>query len=52
MRAIVVFLSDEVADNVARLFHSCLIINGYDVQTPPTVIDWPLAPLTSKETSP
>ena len=50
MRAIVVFLADEVAENVARLFHSCLTINGYDGTV--NVVDWPLAPLTPKETSP
>lgn len=41
MKAVLVVLSDEVADDVARLFHGCLTMNGYDVQGPPAVIDWP-----------
>lgn len=43
MKAVLVVLSDEVADDVARLFHGCLTMNGYDVQGRPEVIDWPVS---------
>ena len=52
MKAVIVVLSDEVADDVARLFHGCLTMNGYGVQGMPHVIDLPLAALASEETSP
>lgn len=53
MKAIVIAVSDEVADDVARLLHGTLTINGYQVHGEPAVIDWPitvpLAPATSPD---
>ena len=48
MKAIVVVVSDEVANNVASLFRACLTMNGYGVQGMPHVIDLPLAAETRK----
>ena len=40
MKAIVLVLADDVADDVSRLIASALALNGYEA-TKPSVVDWP-----------
>ena len=50
MRAVVIVVPDQLGEQVAALCHATLTVNGFAIDGPPAVIDWPPSPTELLET--